>query len=84
MQPHFDMYRTLTGYVTVLVEVPPQLLMPGRRMVVTSPAGYPVQVAVPEGFATGTTIPVQVPAQMPFPPTPYPMHFYYPHRTMEP
>jgi hypothetical protein len=53
------------GYVTIHVQVPPVLMMPGRQMVVTSPAGYPVQVAVPVGIPPGMFIPVHVPAGPP-------------------
>jgi hypothetical protein len=52
------------GYVTVQVQVPP-VLMPGRQMVVTSPAGYPVQVIVPDGIPPGFILPVHVPAGPP-------------------
>lgn len=52
------------GYVTIQVQVPP-VLMPGRNMIVTSPSGYPVQVAVPEGIPPGMIIPVHVPAGPP-------------------
>mmetsp|Transcript_2455 Transcript_2455/g.3750 ORF Transcript_2455/g.3750 Transcript_2455/m.3750 type:complete len:372 (+) Transcript_2455:213-1328(+) len=48
------------GYVTIQVQVPP-VLDPHRRMVVTSPAGYPVQIVVPEGVPPGMIIPVHVP-----------------------
>jgi hypothetical protein len=77
MPPQHAMYGTPPGYVTIPVQVPPHLIMPGRHMVVTSPAGYPVQVAVPEGIAPGMVIPVHVPVgpplhMMPYPPPPYP------------
>jgi hypothetical protein len=52
------------GYVTVQVQVPP-VLMPGRQMVVTSPAGYPVQVIVPDGIPPGFILPVHVPVGPP-------------------
>jgi len=52
------------GYATIHVQVPPTL-MPGRQMVVQSPAGYPVQVQVPEGIPPGMVIPVHVPAHPP-------------------
>ncbi|GAX13762.1 hypothetical protein FisN_30Lh050 [Fistulifera solaris] len=52
------------GHVTIQVQVPP-VLMPGRQMVVTSPAGYPVQIVVPEGYQAGMIIPVFVPAAPP-------------------
>lgn len=52
------------GYMTIQVQVPP-LLMPGRLMVVQSPAGYPLQVQVPEGIPPGMIIPVHVPAGPP-------------------
>jgi hypothetical protein len=48
------------GYMTCQVQVPPHL-MPGRVMVVHSPAGYPVQVVVPEGVPPGMVIPVLIP-----------------------
>lgn len=48
------------GYMTIQVQVPPYL-MPGRCMVVHSPAGFPVQVIVPEGIPPGMVIPVLVP-----------------------
>ncbi|GAX21849.1 hypothetical protein FisN_30Hh050 [Fistulifera solaris] len=54
------------GHVTIQVQVPP-VLMPGRQMVVTSPAGYPVQIVVPEGYQAGMIIPVFVPAAPPLP-----------------
>jgi hypothetical protein len=50
--------------VTIQVQVPP-VLMPGRQMIVTSPAGYPVQIVVPEGYQAGMIIPVFVPAAPP-------------------
>jgi hypothetical protein len=59
------------GYMTIQVQVPP-VLMPGRQMIVTSPAGYPVQVVVPDGIPPGMIIPVHVPAGPPMhmiPPT---------------
>jgi hypothetical protein len=66
------------GYVTILVEVP-AVLMPGRQMVVSSPAtsGYPVQVVVPEGVPAGMILPVHVPMGPPrpmhmMPPQPHP------------
>jgi hypothetical protein len=49
------------GYMTIQVQVPPHL-MPGRIMVVHSPAGYPVQVVVPEAVPAGMVIPVLIPA----------------------
>lgn len=49
------------GYVTIQVQVPP-LLPPDRRMIVTSPAGYPVQIVVPEGVPPGMIIPVHIPS----------------------
>lgn len=52
------------GYMTIQVQVPP-VLMPGRQMVVSSPAGYPVQIAVPEGIPEGVIIPVHVPTGPP-------------------
>lgn len=52
------------GFVTIQVQVPP-VLMPGRQMVVTSPAGYPVRVVVPEGIPPGMVIPVHVPTALP-------------------
>jgi hypothetical protein len=69
------------GYVTVQVQVPP-VLMPGRQMVVTSPAGYPVQVIVPDGIPPGFILPVHVPAGPPhmMPPpgqSPYGRQQYY-------
>lgn len=70
------------GYVTIQVQVPP-MLMPGRQMMVTSPAGYPVQVVVPDGVPPGMIIPVHVPAapmhMMPPPPQHY-APYYSPHR----
>lgn len=48
------------GYITIQVQVPPGL-GPDRTMVVTSPAGYPVQIVVPEGVPPGMIIPVHVP-----------------------
>jgi hypothetical protein len=93
MPPQHAMYGTPPGYMTIPVQVPPHLIMPGRHMVVTSPAGYPVQVAVPEGIAPGTIIPVHVPVgpplhMMPFPPPHFPNQAQappsssnqYPHR----
>lgn len=69
------------GYVTVQVQVP-SVLMPGRQMVVTSPAGYPVQVIVPDGIPPGFILPVHVPAGPPhmMPPpgqSPYGRQQYY-------
>jgi hypothetical protein len=69
------------GYVTVQVQVPP-VLMPGRQMVVTSPAGYPVQVIVPDGIPPGFILPVHVPVGPPhmMPPpgqSPYGRQQYY-------
>jgi Proline-rich nuclear receptor coactivator motif len=55
-------YAPPPGYVTIHVQVPPVLMMPGRQMVVTSPAGYPVHVVVPDGIPPGMIIPVHVPA----------------------
>ena len=49
------------GYMTIQVQVPPHL-MPERLMIVHTPAGYPVQVIVPEGVPPGMIIPVLVPA----------------------
>jgi Proline-rich nuclear receptor coactivator motif len=49
------------GYMAIQVQVPPHL-MPGRVMVVHSPAGYPVQVVVPAGVPPGMVIPVLIPA----------------------
>lgn len=79
---HMHQYQYLPppppGHVTIQVQVPP-VLMPGRQMVVTSPAGYPVQIAVPEGCHAGMVIPVFVPAAPPMhhmmpPPHPQPNH----------
>lgn len=75
------------GYITIQVQVPPVLLS-GRQMIVTSPAGYPVQVLVPEGIPPGMIIPVHVPAGPPMHmmPPPHPSSYggYYnppaPHR----
>lgn len=68
------------GYITIQVQVPP-VLMPGRQMIVTSPAGYPVQVVVPEGIPPGMIIPVHVPAGPPMHmmPPPHPSSYgrYY-------
>jgi len=67
------------GFVTIQVQVPP-VLMPGRQMVVTSPAGYPVQVAVPDNIPPGAIIPVHVPAGPPMhmmpPQAPYGGRYY--------
>lgn len=71
------------GYVTIQVQVPP-VLMPGRQMMVTSPAGYPVRVVVPEGIPPGMVIPVHVPAGPPLhmmpmsAPSPYHGSYYHP------
>jgi hypothetical protein len=68
------------GYVTIQVQVPP-VLIPGRQMIVTSPAGYPVQVVVPDGIPPGMIIPVHVPAGPPMHmmPPPHPSSYgrYY-------
>ena len=63
MQQH-QAYHAPPGYMTIQVQVPPAL-MPGRQMVVSSPAGYPVRVVVPEGIPPGMVIPVHVPAGPP-------------------
>jgi Proline-rich nuclear receptor coactivator motif len=78
---HMNMTYTMPpppGYVTVQVQVP-AVLLPGRNMIVTSPAGYAVQVMVPAHVPPGAVIPVHVPAD------PAPMHYmqhnagpYYP------
>jgi hypothetical protein len=52
------------GYILISVQVP-HALMPGRQMVVTTPAGYPVQVVVPDGIPAGAWMPVHVPANPP-------------------
>ena len=65
MNPHPHAYHAPPpGYMTIQVQVPP-VLMPGRQMVVQSPAGYPVQVVVPNGIPPGMVIPVHVPAGPP-------------------
>jgi Proline-rich nuclear receptor coactivator motif len=79
-------YAPPPGYVTIHVQVPPVLMMPGRQMVVTSPAGYPVHVVVPDGIPPGMIIPVHVPAgpplhMMPPPPPPPPQRQPYPTRS---
>jgi Proline-rich nuclear receptor coactivator motif len=61
---HMPYHQSPPGYVTIQVQVPP-VLMPNRQMVVSSPAGYPVQVVVPEGIPPGMWIPVHVPAAPP-------------------
>lgn len=61
--PHMNIHHpppTPPGYVTIQVQVPP-VLLPGRQMVVTSPAGYPVQVVVPNNVLPGMILPVHVP-----------------------
>lgn len=63
MNPH-GYHAPPPGYMTIQVQVPP-ILMPGRQMVVQSPAGYPVQVVVPNGIPPGMVIPVHVPAGPP-------------------
>lgn len=62
------------GYMLIQVQIPP-VLMPGRQMVVTSPAGFPVQVVVPDGVPAGAWMPVHVPT------SPSPMH---PQHMMQP
>ena len=62
--PH-NPYASPPGYVTIQVQVPPNLIMPGRTMIVPSPAGYPVQIAVPDGVLPGMIIPVHVPIGLP-------------------
>ena len=57
------------SYVTIQVQVPP-ILGPDRRLVVHSPAGYPVQILVPDGVPPGMVIPVHVPTA-PMIPSPY-------------
>lgn len=73
------------SYVTIQVQVPP-ILGPDRRMVVHSPAGYPVQIMVPDGVPPGMVIPVHVPTA-PMIPSPYyaphpqqPQHLGQPHQ----
>lgn len=71
------------GHVTIQVQVP-HVLMPGRQMVVTSPAGCPVQIAIPEGYQAGMIIPVFVPAAPPMqymmpPPQPNNSHLPFNH-----
>mmetsp|Transcript_26390 Transcript_26390/g.39987 ORF Transcript_26390/g.39987 Transcript_26390/m.39987 type:complete len:370 (+) Transcript_26390:241-1350(+) len=92
-QIHNAYMQPSMGYVTIQVQVPP-VLMPDRRMVVTSPAGYPVQIVVPEGVPPGMIIPVHVPTapliQSPYgnygqqlqQQVPYDMHHQY-HRQQE-
>ncbi len=72
------------SYVTIQVQVPP-ILGPDRRLVVHSPAGYPVQILVPDGVPPGMVIPVHVPTS-PMIPSPYyaqhqqqPQRFGLPH-----
>lgn len=84
MHPYQYLPPPPPGHVTIQVQVPP-VLMPGRHMVVTSPAGYPVQIAVPEGCHAGMIIPVFVPAAPPMhhhmmPPQP-PNHPHMPYNT---
>ncbi|KAI2495263.1 hypothetical protein MHU86_19274 [Fragilaria crotonensis] len=57
------------SYVTMQVQVPP-ILGPDRRLVVHSPAGYPVQILIPDGVPPGMVIPVHVPTS-PMIPSPY-------------
>ena len=70
-------YASPPGYMTIQVQVPPNLIMPGRTMIVPSPAGYPVQIAIPDGVLPGMIIPVHVPMGPPLhmmpPPQPPPM-----------
>jgi hypothetical protein len=69
------------GFVTIQVQVP-SVLLPGRQMVVTSPAGYPVQITVPDHVPPGAILPVHVPNGLPLhmmpPPGPYPGGPFYP------
>ena len=52
------------GFITIQVQVPPALL-PGRQMLVSTPAGFPVRVTVPDHVPAGSIIPVHVPTQPP-------------------
>ena len=81
-QPHGGYMHPQPMYIPIQVRVPP-VLLPGRRMVVTTPTGYQVQIVIPEGIAPGMIIPAHVPAASmmqnsygypPGNPAMYPMH----------
>lgn len=57
-----QLHQVNPPYLTIQVQVP-NVLMPGRRMIVQSPwtGGYPVPIVVPEGVLPGMVIPVSIP-----------------------
>ena len=59
-QQHYSQQHQI---VTIQVQIPP-VLLPGRQMMVHTPAGYPIPVVVPESMRPGMIIPVNVPAPM--------------------
>ena len=66
---HHHFSRHPPQIVTIQVQIPP-VLLPGRQMMVHTPAGYPIAVVVPENMRPGMIIPVNVPAPMNYPPPP--------------
>merc|ERR1712048_121919 len=60
--------------VTIQVQVPYDLL-PGRQMLVQTPAGYPISITVPESIQPGMNVPVPPNIYMQErPPMPYHYH----------
>lgn len=69
--PQHNPYSRQQQIVTIQVQIPP-VLLPGRQMMVHTPAGYPIAVVVPENMRPGMIIPVNVPAPLNF-------HPHHPH-----
>jgi hypothetical protein len=70
--PHGGPYAP-PGFVTLRVQLPP--VLPGNRtLIVANPAGFPVQVHIPEEYAPNQIISVNVPSGPPLPPMPYAHH----------
>jgi hypothetical protein len=70
--PHGGPYAP-PGFVTIRVQLPP-LLPANRTLIVANPAGFPVQVHIPEQYSPNQIISVNVPSGPPLPPMPFAHH----------